>query len=294
MIGSLAAPKIFGAGLLSSIGEAQSCLLADVDKIPLSLDCVDYGYDITEPQPQLFVTPDFDSMNEVLQALASTMAYRRGGRHGLLVARAAKTVNTVELDSGLQIAGVLADFELDDDERPARLEFVDRAQLAYGGEAFDEIPTTEDGFLAIVGNLRTGASSDVLHRVEAARSAVGSELRLEFDSRINVCGRLCGVVERMGQPLVLSFETACVSRGERVFWTPRSGTFHLAVGAAGCDRSSAGRPIANVSRSSARSRRMRFPRGNSATTKHARGVSTWRYAARETPRARRAIVSFNH
>jgi len=230
LIGSLDAPRIFGAGLLSSIGESQSCLRSVVDKIPLSLECIDYGYDITEPQPQLFVTPDFDSMNEVLEALAVTMAYRRGGRHGLLVARSAKTVNTVELDSGLQIAGVLEDFELDDSDRPSRLQFVGRTQLAYGGEAFSEIQTTDDGFIALLGNLRDSASRDILNRVDTARAAVGNELTLEFESRIAVRGRLCGLVERMGQPLILSFDSACVSRGERAFWTPRSGTFHLAVG----------------------------------------------------------------
>jgi phenylalanine-4-hydroxylase len=230
LIGSPDAPRIFGAGLLSSIGESQSCLHSAVDKLPLSLECIDYGYDITEPQPQLFVTPDFDSMNEVLEALAVTMAYRHGGRHGLLVARSAKTVNTVELDSGLQMAGVLEDFELDDGDRPSRLQFAGRTQLAYGGEAFSEIQTTDDGFIALLGNLRDGASRDILNRVDIARAAVGSELTLEFESRIAVRGRLCGLVERMGQPLILSFDSACVFRGERAFWTPGSGTFHLAVG----------------------------------------------------------------
>ncbi len=230
LIGSPDAPRIFGAGLLSSIGESQSCLHSAVDKLPLSLECIDYGYDITEPQPQLFVTPDFDSMNEVLEALAVTMAYRHGGRHGLLVARSAKTVNTVELDSGLQMAGVLEDFELDDGDRPSRLQVAGRTQLAYGGEAFSEIQTTDDGFIALLGNLRDGASRDILNRVDIARAAVGSELTLEFESRIAVRGRLCGLVERMGQPLILSFDSACVFRGERAFWTPGSGTFHLAVG----------------------------------------------------------------
>ena len=230
LIGSPDAPRIFGAGLLSSIGESQSCLHSAVDKLPLSLECIDYGYDITEPQPQLFVTPDFDSMNEVLEALAVTMAYRHGGRHGLLVARSAKTVNTVELDSGLQMAGVLEDFELDDGDRPSRLQFAGRTQLAYGGEAFSEIQTADDGFIALLGNLRDGASRDILNRVDIARAAVGSELTLEFESRIAVRGRLCGLVERMGQPLILSFDSACVFRGERAFWTPGSGTFHLAVG----------------------------------------------------------------
>ncbi|MEJ2131079.1 MAG: aromatic amino acid hydroxylase [Gammaproteobacteria bacterium] len=229
LVGSLSAPKIFGAGLLSSIGEAQSCLDAGVKKIPLSLDCVDVGYDITEPQPQLFVTPEFESMNDVLERLAATMAYRRGGRHGLLVARAAKTVNTVELDTGLQIAGVLEEFDLAD-ELPTRLQFTGRTQFAYGGEALHEIGCLDDGLIAPLGSLREGTSNEVLRRCEAARAAIGNELTLEFDSHISVRGRVRNVVERMGQPLMLSLEPACVFRGERVFWTPRHGAFHLALG----------------------------------------------------------------
>lgn len=219
LIGSLSAPKIFGAGLLSSIGESRSCLRAEVAKIPLSLDCVDYGYDITEPQPQLFVTSEFDAMNEVLHALAATMSHRRGGHHGLLVARAAKTVNTVELDSGLQIAGVLGDFEIMNESQPTLLEFGDRTQLAYAGEALTEIPSQEAGYLAVLGK-----------PADVAGAVVGSEFTLEFESRITVRGRLRGIVERSGQPLILSFDPASVFRGDRVFWTPRDGSFHLAIG----------------------------------------------------------------
>lgn len=61
LIGDLNKPRIFGAGLLSSVGEAKMCLSPKVRKIPLSVDCVDFSYDITEPQPQLFVTQDFAS-----------------------------------------------------------------------------------------------------------------------------------------------------------------------------------------------------------------------------------------
>ena len=38
LIGTLENPKIYGAGLLSSIGESVSCLEPEVKKIPYSID----------------------------------------------------------------------------------------------------------------------------------------------------------------------------------------------------------------------------------------------------------------
>ncbi len=110
LIGTLENPKIFGAGLLSSIGEAKACLENRVTKIPLTVDCVNYTYDITEQQPQLFVTPDFAHLEVVLEDLAKTLAYREGGRSSLEKARLAKCVNTVELNSGIQIGGALTNW----------------------------------------------------------------------------------------------------------------------------------------------------------------------------------------
>src|SRR5690554_6654750 len=57
LIGDLKNPKIYGAGLLSSIGESKSCMKDDVKKIFYDLSAADVSFDITKPQPQLFVTP---------------------------------------------------------------------------------------------------------------------------------------------------------------------------------------------------------------------------------------------
>src|SRR5690606_34246339 len=104
LIGPLKNPKIFGAGILSSVGEARWCLSDKVKKIPLTVECTQQSYDITEPQPQLFVTPSFAHLGDVLHEFSKSMAYRKGGRHGMDRAIRAKTVNTAELNSGLQIS----------------------------------------------------------------------------------------------------------------------------------------------------------------------------------------------
>lgn len=137
LVGDLNAPKIFGAGLLSSVGESQWCLSGKVRKIPLSLECIHQSYDITEPQPQLYVARDFHHLSSVLEELAATMSYRTGGIRGLDRAIQAESVNTAELDNGLQISGVLSRYLKDDQGRPAYLQFTGPAQLSFAGR---EIP----------------------------------------------------------------------------------------------------------------------------------------------------------
>jgi len=75
LIGSIQNPKIYGAGLLSSVGESQNCLTNNVKKIPFSIDCINYNYDITEQQPQLFVANSFSDLTKVLHEFEKSMIY---------------------------------------------------------------------------------------------------------------------------------------------------------------------------------------------------------------------------
>jgi len=77
LIGDLEHPRLYGAGLLSSIGEAKHCLTDAVKKLPLSIQCADTEYDITRMQPQLFVARDFEHLFEVLAEFESTLAWKR-------------------------------------------------------------------------------------------------------------------------------------------------------------------------------------------------------------------------
>ncbi len=130
LIGDLGQPKIFGAGLLSSIGESKFCLTEKVKKIPLSLDCIHQGYDITEPQPQLFVTPDFKTLVNVLNEFAQTMAYNTGGVSALEKAHKAESINTIEFENKIQISGQLETY-LVDQEKIIFLKFSGPTQLAF-------------------------------------------------------------------------------------------------------------------------------------------------------------------
>ena len=97
------------------------CLDPLVKKIPLTIDCIKQNYDITEPQPQLYVAPHFKTLSKVLEQMANSMAFRQGGKVGLQKALKAQTVNSIEMNSGIQISGILSEILYDDSHNPIYL-----------------------------------------------------------------------------------------------------------------------------------------------------------------------------
>jgi phenylalanine-4-hydroxylase len=235
LFGDIESPKIYGAGLLSSYGEAKSCLEPEVKKIHLSLECIQYNYDITEPQPQLFVTPTFAHLKKVLHELSLEMAYKKGGTFGLDKAIEAKTVNTVQLNSGLQISGVVADYiEANGDCIYYRLE--GPTQLCIGGH---ELPSHgkdyhSHGFSSPLGfvdgfdDCLSWASSEDLEQLGLV---IGKECRLQFESGVLVTGTLTATQRTQRRELcLLSFSNCLVKLGDRTLFDPSWGTFDMAVG----------------------------------------------------------------
>jgi phenylalanine-4-hydroxylase len=108
LVGALDDPKLYGAGLLSSIGEAVHCLTPAVEKRPLVAACADVAFDITRMQPQLFVARDFDELFTVLDEFSATLSWKRGGDHGLDEARRARTVVQLHLSGGRELSGKVA------------------------------------------------------------------------------------------------------------------------------------------------------------------------------------------
>src|SRR6266508_610372 len=124
-------PKIYGAGLLSSIGESVSCLEPEVKKIPYSIDAESYAFDITTKQPQLFVCRDFQHLREVLEEFASKMAYQVGGLEGIHKAIECNNTATCEYSSGLQVSGVFTEVITDENNSPVYLRTTDKTALAF-------------------------------------------------------------------------------------------------------------------------------------------------------------------
>ena len=99
LIGELDNPRIYGAGLLSSIGESKKCLKSSVKKIPYSIKASEVNFDITKQQPHLFVTPNFSFLSYVLEKFADTMALRKGGLMGMNKIIESTKLGTVELST---------------------------------------------------------------------------------------------------------------------------------------------------------------------------------------------------
>ncbi|HSH39495.1 MAG TPA: aromatic amino acid hydroxylase, partial [Chthoniobacterales bacterium] len=137
LIGTLDKPKIYGAGLLSSIGESVSCLEPNVKKLSYSVDAAQQAFDITTKQPQLFVCRDFQHLSDVLEEFASKMAYRVGGLEGLNKAIECKRAATAQYSSGLQVTGVFTEVFTDENQQPIYMRTSGPTALAYDYKQLD-------------------------------------------------------------------------------------------------------------------------------------------------------------
>lgn len=234
LIGDLNNPKIYGAGLLSSIGESTECLNPKVKKLPLSLDCINYTYDITEKQPQLFVARDFQHLNEVLFEMVESFSFKVGGLSGMTEAAKSKTVNTVQLSSGLQISGVLKNFETFNDQ-PSYMQFSSPTQLSFKDKEIrgHGIAYHSQGFGSPIGKLKGQdkclnqfVGDDLLK----AGIQIAMPTRLEFESGIIVEGRLKSIHREDNRITLMTFENCKVYKGAQVYFEPAWGLYDMAVG----------------------------------------------------------------
>jgi len=131
LIGDIDHPKIYGAGLLSSIGESEWCMRPQVKKIPYSIEAASVGFDITKPQPQLFVTPDFPYLMDVLEEFSKGIGLRTGGKSGLNKLIDSAMTGTIEFDNGLQISGVFTHMQTDEKENISFIDITGNAAMAY-------------------------------------------------------------------------------------------------------------------------------------------------------------------
>lgn len=111
LVGTIDQPRLYGAGLLSSLGEAEHCLTPEVRKVPLDVGCAEVDFDITTMQPQLFVARDFAHLMQVLQEFRSTLAWSQGGDAGIAEALRARSVVHTDLgtagEESFQLTGAV-------------------------------------------------------------------------------------------------------------------------------------------------------------------------------------------
>jgi len=250
LIGTLESPKIYGAGLLSSIGESVSCLESNVKKIAYSIEAQNQPFDITTKQPQLFVSRDFQHLSDVLEQFADTMAYRRGGLEGINKAIECQRTATCEYSSGLQVTGVFtealtaigsssssASGAPDSTAAapcyirttgPTALAFADKQLEGHGKERHAE------GFGAPVGRWRgTSVAPENLtnDQLGSIGIAEGATTRIEFENSGVVVNGKVEKIHRCGEKLCLiTFSNCTVKQGDKVLFDPAWGEYDMAVG----------------------------------------------------------------
>ncbi len=236
LVGPIENPLIYGAGLLSSVGESQNCLSNAVKKIPLSVDCVETSFDITKPQPQLYVAREMNHLTEVLEEFEAKLSFSNGGVEGLQTAMKSQSVNTVIMDSEIEMSGQLSEMEISDNGEIEFLKFSGPVQLAHQekqllGHGRSRHP---EGFSSPFGRWKnlsnipaTKASDDELRRIGVQR---GRSCRIEYVSGFEVTGTVAGWKRVNGNILYITWRNCTVKRAGKIYFEPSWGEFDMAVG----------------------------------------------------------------
>ena len=238
LIGSLENFKIYGAGLLSSIGESKWCLDKKVIKKPYSIEAAYQKFDITKPQPQLFVIPDFSHLSKVLEELADQMSLRKGGIGGLKKLVNSKQLGTIELSTGLQISGIFNNYipNPKDNKKTAYLSTNSKTALSYRNKELigHSINSHSTGFGSPLGKLKKSnlAIEDMSPSdLELFGIIEGKETSLEFESGVIVKGIIItGIRNIFGKILLISFRDCLVTFEKEILFDPDWGIYDMAVG----------------------------------------------------------------
>ncbi|MDQ1139711.1 aromatic amino acid hydroxylase [Pedobacter agri] len=236
LIGSLENPKIYGAGLLSSIGESATCMQPEVEKLWYNIDTINYAYDITQPQPQLFVTETFQNLIDVLEQFANTMAFRVGGAESVMKAIACKNVATAVYSSGLQVSGVFTDIGIAANDDLTFIKTTGPSALAVNGKQLEGHGKNyhQDGFSSPVGKLKNAIKP--LEDYTAAEMIAlgcfaGNNTKLVFESGITVKGNVADVIRVNEKVILIVFKDCTVTESNgNILFKPEWGNYDMAVG----------------------------------------------------------------
>ncbi|WP_428232093.1 aromatic amino acid hydroxylase [Flavobacterium sp.] len=235
LIGTVENPKIYGAGLLSSIGESAWCMTDNVKKIPYDISAANQNFDITQLQPQLYVTPNFSYLSLILEEFANKMALRTGGLSGIQKLIHSNALGTIELSTGLQISGVFTNV-IEEEGKPVYIQTTGKTALSYREKELvgHGTLTHPEGFGSPIGKLKgfNLAIEDMSPKDLQAYSIVENEtVKLEFEGNIIVEGEIItGSRNLHGEIILISFRNCTVTHGETILFQPEWGNYDMAIG----------------------------------------------------------------
>ncbi len=235
LIGTVDNPKIYGAGLLSSIGESKSCMTDAVKKYPYTIEAAKKEFDITKPQPQLFVTPDFAHLSLVLEEFANKMALRKGGLEGIQKLIDSRNLGTIEFSTGIQVSGNFARV-IEHEGKPVYVQTKGKTSLSYREKELvgHGVSNHPDGFGSPIGSLKgiNLAIEDMSPRdLRAYDIYEGENISLEFEGGVKVEGEIItGTRNLQGKIIIISFKNCTVTYQDEILFKPEWGKYDMAVG----------------------------------------------------------------
>ena len=235
LIGDIKNPKIYGAGLLSSIDESKDCLSADVKKIPYTIDAAETNFDITATQPHLFVTPSFSHLSYVLEKFANKMSVRTGGLSGVNRLINSRKLGTIQLSTGIQISSVF-DRVISNNDNALYIQSSHATALSNKNKELigHGINYHKDGFGSPIGKLEgiNIAIEDMSPTdLEAYGIIEGKFVELKFEGGVCVKGKIItGKRDLQGKIQLISFSDCMVNYKTEILFKPEWGIFDMAVG----------------------------------------------------------------
>jgi len=237
LVGDVNDYRIFGAGLLSSLGESVHCLDDErVEKKLLTVDAINIDFDITEEQSQLFVTRNCRHLTQVLEQFGRQMCVSQGGAPSLRQAIEARTANTAVTNSGISVSSVFTEVRTDAVDNVTFIRTSGPTQLAYRGKQLpgQGIDRHPHGFSSPIGRLvdmERCLSCYTMGELEQHEIRVGNRVTLNFLSGTRVSGLLENIVRRDQKNLIFTFRDCMATDpdGARLY-EPDWGPFDMLVG----------------------------------------------------------------
>ena len=235
LVGDLTKPKIYGAGLLSSVSESVTSLTKNVKKIPLNKNCIKQPYNITEPQPQLFVTKDFKKLKTILIEYSKTMAFKTGGGQALEKAILSKHITTTVMDSGLQISGILEKCILNKRQELAYMTYNGGTQLSFKDCQLEGHSKEfhSEGYGCAIG--KVSAINKPLHDLDNEELILigiikNNYAEIKFVTGLIVSGFINDILKINKKPILINFKNASVKLDNKDLFKPECGEYDLACG----------------------------------------------------------------
>ena len=235
LIGDIDNPKIYGAGLLSSIEESKDCLSQSIKKIPYSIKAAETNFDITSVQPYLFVTPTFSHLSYVLEKFANQMCVRVGGLSSVEKVIESKKIGTIELSTGIQISSVFTRV-ISNDDKPIYIQSSSPTALSNNNKELIGHGTDyhKDGFGSPLGKLEgiNLAIEDMSPKDLKAYGIIeGEYVELKFEGGILVRGVIItGKRDIKGKIQLISLKDCSVKYKDEILFEPDWGIYDMAVG----------------------------------------------------------------